>query len=307
MSKGLYPIRTISAMTGVNPVTLRAWERRYGLIRPQRTPKGHRLYTERDIDRIQQILVLLERGIPISQAQQVLDDDDVVLEEPQAGSESEDTLSTWDEQRHRWRGALANLDEHALDSAYSETLALFPADLVHGRLLRPLLADLAAEIGDDSTARARHRFLTAFLKNKLSARFHHQAGRATGPKLIAATAPGECDDLALMLAACGAQSGGYRVVLLGASVDAETLAAAGGLSRSAAVLLSAHAPSAPPGLLDALRGLEYPVFMLDGAAHWVTNEGDGGNLIPARDATRLLQLVGRHVPPATVGRQRSVG
>ena len=38
----LYPIREVSRLTGVNSVTLRAWERRYGLIRPQRTPKGHR-------------------------------------------------------------------------------------------------------------------------------------------------------------------------------------------------------------------------------------------------------------------------
>ena len=46
----LYPIRTVSTLTGVHPVTLRAWERRYGLIRPHRTPKGHRLYTRADVD-----------------------------------------------------------------------------------------------------------------------------------------------------------------------------------------------------------------------------------------------------------------
>ena len=40
----LFPIRTVSHLTGVNAVTLRAWERRHGLIKPQRTPSGHRLY-----------------------------------------------------------------------------------------------------------------------------------------------------------------------------------------------------------------------------------------------------------------------
>ena len=43
----LYPIRTVSSLTGVNSITLRAWERRYGLIKPVRTPKGHRLYTQK--------------------------------------------------------------------------------------------------------------------------------------------------------------------------------------------------------------------------------------------------------------------
>ena len=48
----MYAIRSyyaVSSLTGVNSVTLRAWERRYNLIRPQRTAKGHRLYTQRDV------------------------------------------------------------------------------------------------------------------------------------------------------------------------------------------------------------------------------------------------------------------
>ncbi len=44
---GLYPIRAVSRLTGVSAVTLRAWERRYGLIVPSRTAKGHRLYSDR--------------------------------------------------------------------------------------------------------------------------------------------------------------------------------------------------------------------------------------------------------------------
>ena len=46
----LFPIREVSRLTGVNPVTLRAWERRYGLIQPTRTDSGHRLYSQADID-----------------------------------------------------------------------------------------------------------------------------------------------------------------------------------------------------------------------------------------------------------------
>ena len=45
----LIPIRELSSLTGVNSVTLRAWERRYGLLKPQRTPKGHRLYSMQDV------------------------------------------------------------------------------------------------------------------------------------------------------------------------------------------------------------------------------------------------------------------
>ena len=41
--EGSYPIREVSRLTGVNAVTLRAWQRRYGLVQPARTEKGHRL------------------------------------------------------------------------------------------------------------------------------------------------------------------------------------------------------------------------------------------------------------------------
>jgi MerR family transcriptional regulator, light-induced transcriptional regulator len=69
---GLFPIRHVCAETGINPVTLRAWERRYGLIRPLRTPKGHRLYSAEDIERIRRILSLLEEGVAVSQVNRVL-------------------------------------------------------------------------------------------------------------------------------------------------------------------------------------------------------------------------------------------
>jgi DNA-binding transcriptional MerR regulator len=64
---GLYPIRSVSSMTQVQAVTLRAWERRYGLLKPTRTEKGHRLYSQKDIETIKKIKELAAKGIAISQ------------------------------------------------------------------------------------------------------------------------------------------------------------------------------------------------------------------------------------------------
>lgn len=61
----LFTIGDLSEKTGVNSVTLRAWERRYGLLKPARTEKGHRLYSEGDAERVVQILALIERGVPL--------------------------------------------------------------------------------------------------------------------------------------------------------------------------------------------------------------------------------------------------
>jgi len=70
----LYPIREVSRLTGVNAITLRAWERRYDLIEPVRTESGHRLFTQEHVDRINAAVKLTEQGIPISQVKRFLDE-----------------------------------------------------------------------------------------------------------------------------------------------------------------------------------------------------------------------------------------
>src|SRR5471032_2928972 len=72
----LFPIREVSRLTGVNPVTLRAWERRYGLIQPTRTESGHRLYANADIETVNRILDWIERGVAVSKVGKILARDD---------------------------------------------------------------------------------------------------------------------------------------------------------------------------------------------------------------------------------------
>src|SRR5471030_2996715 len=68
----LFPIREVARLTGVNPVTLRAWERRYGLIQPTRTESGHRLYSMHDIETVRSILGWIERGVAVSKVGKIL-------------------------------------------------------------------------------------------------------------------------------------------------------------------------------------------------------------------------------------------
>lgn len=68
----LFPIREVSRLTGVNAITLRAWERRYGLIEPIRTESGHRLYTQENIDTLQEVVRLTQQGIPIGRVKGLL-------------------------------------------------------------------------------------------------------------------------------------------------------------------------------------------------------------------------------------------
>ena len=63
-----YPISTVSALTGINPVTLRAWERRYGLIQPHRTDKGSFSFTQA----VQELISLILQPIPAAQGEGIL-------------------------------------------------------------------------------------------------------------------------------------------------------------------------------------------------------------------------------------------
>ncbi|WP_439135410.1 MerR family transcriptional regulator [Pseudomaricurvus sp.] len=68
-----FPIRVLSEKTQVNTVTLRAWERRYGLLKPMRTDKGHRCYTNDDVTRVREILTWIHRGVSVGKVKGLLD------------------------------------------------------------------------------------------------------------------------------------------------------------------------------------------------------------------------------------------
>jgi MerR family transcriptional regulator, light-induced transcriptional regulator len=69
----VYPIRTVSRLTGVSEGSLRAWEARYGLIKPARTQGGHRLYSDNDVGRVNEIKRLLHgEGLSMAGIQVVM-------------------------------------------------------------------------------------------------------------------------------------------------------------------------------------------------------------------------------------------
>ena len=66
-ARDLYKIKTIASLTGFNPTLLRAWERRYGLLIPDRTDTGHRLYTGEDLRVLRRVRSMLDQGRSIGE------------------------------------------------------------------------------------------------------------------------------------------------------------------------------------------------------------------------------------------------
>ena len=70
----LYTIGEVAQLCDINPVTLRAWQRRYGLLKPQRTDGGHRLFNEQEIDRIREIKRWIDSSVQVSKVKTLLND-----------------------------------------------------------------------------------------------------------------------------------------------------------------------------------------------------------------------------------------
>jgi len=88
----LYTIGEVADLCEVNPVTLRAWQRRYGLLKPVRTDGGHRLFSDADIDRIREIKHWIEQGVQVSKVKTLLSCDSA--DEPEGWRERQELLLT---------------------------------------------------------------------------------------------------------------------------------------------------------------------------------------------------------------------
>ncbi|ABM61690.1 MerR family transcriptional regulator [Halorhodospira halophila] len=223
----VYPIRTVAELTGVNPVTLRAWERRYGLIRPQRTAKGHRLYSENDIARIRRIVELLDRGVLISRAREAL-----TAEE--SGEELAAGEAPWPAWRSHLGRALAHFEPTALDGALSELLSLYPVDRAASHVLLPVLK---ARLTGDAEAVAEGHLLATYLRGRLGHLVNRTPARGTGVRILLAAPPQSesspgITGVALCILALTALNRGHRPVLLGEAVPSPAIAA--GVRRAAA-------------------------------------------------------------------------
>ena len=175
LEEGYLPIREVARSTGINAVTLRAWERRYGLIVPYRTPKGHRLYSPANLERIHAILAWLARGVAVSQVKALLDHGQV----PQASSSD-----NWACQRNEMLGCIVQLNERRLDDRFNSALALYPASTLAEQLFWPLLGDLRQRWQGQFGARAEQVFFLSWLRSKLATRIYHGNRQVGGAPLL---------------------------------------------------------------------------------------------------------------------------
>jgi len=229
----LYTIGTVSKLTGIGAITLRAWERRYELIHPVRKDSGHRLYSRKHIDQINRITALTGQGVRISQITPE-------MLEPEASESDQESgeKNIWLETLTSMISAIIVFDEERLEEIYNEVLALYPIEWVTSRLLKPLLIELGLRWETQQGSVAEEHFFAFYLRNKLGARFHHRRRPDSGPRLLLAGLPGEYHEIAMLLFALAANEKGFRLVTLGANMPLNELPFVADKTGCDAVVLS---------------------------------------------------------------------
>ena len=236
----LFPIREVVRLTGVNPVTLRAWERRYGLIQPVRTEGGHRLYSQSDIEAIRSIVAWTERGVAVSKVGSLLARGSAAR--AAAATEEAGGAGEWGEWRERLAEAVRHFDEVRLERLYGQVFSTYPLAVVFQDILMPLWQELQRQSGFGQVS--QFLFLDAFLRARVLQRL--QLSRVAGGEcVLVAAIPEQARELELLVAALllGGDSCTVRVLPLGQPLDELSLVCQE-VRPQALVLYSTQAPSA---------------------------------------------------------------
>jgi len=303
-----FPIRILAEKTMVGTSTLRAWERRYGLLHPERTPKGHRLYSETDVQRVLKIIDLLNDGHALPKIAEILSVKDgnngtgtIIELTHESDSDQSVMSSTWGDFIKATLSATSDFNIERIDSIYNEASSLYPVDMVTDRLIQPTIKILGdAWQKNPERGVAEEHFYTSWLKNRLGARFHHAYSHARGARIICACVPGSYHEIGLMLFALSALARGYRVLYFGADLPLNQLGYITQRSAAKAVVLGAQTQmqnDLNKQLAVLVKELDAPVF-IGGSDNLIDIDAfeSAGGILLGSNVSVALKVFENHVP-----------
>lgn len=222
-----YNLKAVIHETGLTPATLRAWERRYGLLKPQRSPGGHRLYTLEEIEMLKWLVARQAEGLSISQAVALWRNLEKSAQTPLRKAPAP-TLPGADEPRLEtlrsdWIAACMAFDEQAAEQALARAFAVATPEAVCVELLQKGIAEFGERWYAGSASIQQEHFASALAMRRLHALFAAAPLPTRPGRLLAACPPGEAHEFSLLLMAFILRLHGWEVVYLGANVPLSRL------------------------------------------------------------------------------------
>ena len=210
-------IGVLSKRVGVSPELLRAWERRYGLLQPNRSAGGFRLYSGADEARVQSMQRYLEAGLSAAEAARLaVAGADRIVAEPENGKGRLTELAA------ELEAALRRFDEPAAHAALDRLFSAFRLQTVLREVVLPYLAELGRRWERGEASVAHEHFASNLLRGRLLGLARGWAD-ATGPRAVLACAPGELHDLPLISFGLALAARGWSITYLGPDTPIATI------------------------------------------------------------------------------------
>lgn len=243
-----FNLKAVVQETGIKPDTLRAWERRYGLPQPNRTPGRHRLYSQYDIDMLKWLQARQDEGLTISRAVELwrqveLEGDSPLevysVEESEAPAQplSGETLT---QMRESWVEACLQFNEQRARHILAQAFAQFPMEAVCFELLQKSLAEIGVGWYEGTVSVQQEHFASALAIRQLEALLNATPPPYKNGRLVVACAPDEQHTFSPLMITLMLRHRGWDVIYLGADVPTEQLESTLVNIRPEMLIITAH-------------------------------------------------------------------
>jgi DNA-binding transcriptional MerR regulator len=257
-------IGELSRRSGVSPELLRAWERRYDLLRPMRSPGGLRLYSHADLERVRAMRHHMAQGLAAREAA------------ARAAQASPSERPLFDPQAARAELGLAvqAFDEPRAQAVIDELLAIATIDALLSDVVIPYLHELGERWDLGEVSVAQEHFASNLLRGRLLG-LARGWGRGTGRRALLACPSGERHDLGLIAFGLALRARGWRIDYLGSDTPAESIAEVARAIEPALLVISAITPERLQPLAAQLAELasRHQVAVAGAGAQGWTAEG----------------------------------
>ncbi|MCA1022698.1 MULTISPECIES: MerR family transcriptional regulator [Halobacillus] len=213
-TKAKYNIKAVSQMLGIQPGTLRAWERRYKMIRPSRNEAGHRLYTDEHIRILKWLMEKVDKGFTISQAVSLLESN----EEAVTHTEQQENRTQLDKIGDQLLDSLLSFNENEAQRHLDHAFSLFTPETVAIDIIGPILVKIGDLWEENKITSAHEHFASQFIRSRIGMMLLSIPSDSMLPKALLVCGPNERHELGLLIFALFLKRKGYDVIYLGQSI-----------------------------------------------------------------------------------------
>jgi DNA-binding transcriptional MerR regulator len=230
--KPIYNLKVALRETEIKADVLRAWERRYGLPKPQRSHGGHRLYSERDIAIIKWLIARQNEGLSIRSAVELFREKEASFQDPleeSAQAEQPAQLAIFsndlslDVLRNTWLEACIGFNEPLAEQLLNQAFSLYPLEIVLSEIVQQGMRSLGDKWFNGETTVQQEHFTSALVLRRLETLIAATPPPIRSQTILIACPSEEWHTFSMVMLNLLLRRRGYRVVFLGANVPNEHL------------------------------------------------------------------------------------